>query len=247
MNHTKQLILIFILLGVHQVYSQQVPTSSYITQRSLTALSASGTKGGEFLFGLGPSYPETEGSFYLNLNWNKSSFILKKNEKEIQGFHVKYDLKNSVLEILTRTDIKVVDINKILNLTWLDSISNKPQFFINAEQFNVKETKLLGLLEVLVDGKTPLFKHTSTFIQPSNYNAALNSGSKNDQIKKKEKYYFSIDQVTLIEVRGKKSILKETEEISDKIEKIIKENSLSLSRETDLIKLFTEINSIEQN
>lgn len=244
--HFPQLVLVFVMLMAHDIYCQQVPSSSYITQRSLTSLAASGTKGGEFLFGIGPTYPGTEGSFYLNLNWNKSSFTLKKNEKEIQGFHAKYDLRNSVLEILTTTDIKVVDITKVLNLTWIDSITSKPQFFINAEQFTINETKLLGFLEILVDGKTSLFKHTSIFVQPPNYNVALNSGSKNNIIKKKEKYYLSMDRVTLVEIKGKKSLMKELGDISETAEKIIRENSLSLSREEDLVKLLTEINSIQK-
>ena len=75
----------------------------------------------------------------------------------------------------------------------------------------------------------------------ANYNVALDVGSKDSEIVKKEVYYFS-EANKLIEIKRKKDLLGYFKDRSNNMESFISKNKLSVSKERDLITIFKHIN-----
>ena len=189
MNCMRVIILICVCsFAILHVAAQSVVPPQTRAEFNISRFSGSeGFRVGEMLYGLPAPSGNVVGDVYLSNNWNQSKIQLYENGKIISGFPVKYNLKSDVIEIKSKTGIKILTASKVKTFVILDSISQEERYFVNAMELRHDGTPLTGFLEVIVDGNTPLLKRTYLFEKEPTYNPALDVGSRDTKILKKEK------------------------------------------------------------
>lgn len=211
-------------------------------QNTLDDISRGGVGPNTFLYGLPVQPGSLVGDFYLDNKWNKSRVLLYAGDKLLEGVLSRFDLKNQHLEIKVDNAIKILEINRIKSLVWFDSETNQPSYYVNAQDYIFHETKLTGLLEVVVDGRLPLLKFTVITIKKADYNVALDVGSKDDKVLHKEILFFSLEN-NLHEIKSKKSLATVFKDSQSKVEEFVRINKLSFSKEKDIKRIFEFYNS----
>lgn len=236
------LVLLLTLLQF-EVFGQWAIPAQMRAENTLDRLSdKGGLSNSDILYGVPLPPGSVIGDNYLDKKWNKANILLYQTETIIEGYPVKYDVKSDLIEIKTNVGIKVLDVKKVKNLVWVDSISSAPHYFVNAGEFKKEGVPSKGLLEVLVDGTLPLVKKTEFFVKKPTYNAALDVGTRDTKIYPKETTYF-VKEGEMIKVKGKKDIAAAAPERAKEVETFIKVNKLNVNKEADLIKVFEFLNA----
>jgi hypothetical protein len=208
---------------------------------------SNGLGNNEMLYGIPLPEGKVIGDTYLSTEWKKSVILLYDNNKLIEGFPVRYDIKSDDLEVKSRTEVKVLEGRKVKSFMWIDSSRSEPYYFINAKDFKQDGVPLTGFFEVLVDGNSPLFKKTNISIKKADYNATLNMGSRDEKILKNSTYYI-VDSASISEIPGnKKKFLQLLKSKADQVESYMDENGLSIKREEELVAIFKYYNSLNNN
>jgi hypothetical protein len=200
-----------------------------------------GLSNSDILYGVPMSPGKVIGDNYLNKHWNTATILLYQSETMIEGFPVKYDLKSDLIEIKTKSGIKILGSDKIKNIVWIDSVNSVPHYFVSATEFKRDGVESRGLLEVIVDGKLPLLKKTEIFVKQPTYNAALDAGSKDTKIFQKEIYY-SAKEKDLIKIKSKNDILLISGDQSAQTSAFMKENKININKLPDLKRVFEFLN-----
>lgn len=236
--------LFVLLLLVSQVtaFGQWAIPANMRASQTLTSISESGVTAGSTLYGLPGSPGEIIGDYYLNKKWNRANILLYQSESMIEGYPVKYDLKNEFIEIRTSVGVKILDVRKIKNLVWTDTLAIAPQYFVNASEFKKGRNSYSGLLEVIVDGPLPLLKRTELDVREPNYIPALDAGSKDTKILQKSIILYSKGG-ELIELKNKKDVLEASGDLSKEVDVYIKANKLNVSKDAGVRRVFEFINS----
>lgn len=220
------------------VYAQNSALPSIIrTQNTMDVLSRGGVGTNQVNYGIPIQMGGLIGDAYLNKTWNKSSILMYDVEKLAEGYPTRINLQEANLEIKASNGIRVLSLEKVKSLVWIDSITQHTHYFVNAREFSVQNNELSGLLEVLVDGNVALMKHTTAYIKKADYNVALNVGSREDKIIRKTKYYFLKDN-QFNSIKSKKSLLQKF----PAMEAWLSENSFDLDNQRDLVSIFEKIN-----
>ncbi len=194
--------------------------------------------GNEMMYGIPLPEGKVIGDTYLNQDWRRSAILLYDGDKLLEGYAVRYDILGDELDVKTTKGVKVLDGRKVKSFIWMDSLTRLPAYFINAKAYKNEGAPLSGFFEVLVDGKTPLFRRYEILIKKADYNVQLSVGSRDDKILKKVAYYFpSGDEVFQIPSNRKK-LLGLLGDKSGEIENFMETNKLSPKAEEDLIRLF---------
>lgn len=218
-------------------YTQNSALPSIIrTQSTMDVLSRGGVGTSQVNYGIPIQMGGLIGDAYLNKTWNKSSILMYDVEKLAEGYPTRINLQEGNLEIKASNGIRVLSLEKIKSLVWIDSITQHTHYFVNAREFSVEKNELIGLLEVLVDGNVALMKHTTTYVKKADYNVALNVGSREDKIIRKTKYYFLKDN-QFNPIKNKKSLVQKF----PAIEAWLSENNFDLDNEKDLITIFEKL------
>ena len=234
---------IFTLLCQVSVFAQWAIPTQLRAENTLDRLSdKGGLSNSDILYGIPLPPGSVVGDVYFDKKWNSATILLYQTETMIEGYPVKYDIKGDVLEIKSSAGIKVLDVRKVKNMVWIDSLTQKPHYFANGAEFKVEGVPVNGLLEVLVDGKTPLMKRDQIYVKDPTYNVAMGAGSRDTKIYHKFTYYYSKGS-ELIKVKGKKDVLAITNNTAA-VEEYIKQNKLNVSKESGLIKVFEYINTL---
>jgi hypothetical protein len=99
-------------------------------------------------------------------------------------------------------------------------------------------------VEVLVDGKRPLFKRTVLFIRKPDYKPALDVGSRDYRVIKKEKI-FTLNGNDLVELnlRNKKKFVNAFGAQSEEVQQWMKEKSIDLSNLIEVMSVFEFLNA----
>ena len=210
-------------------------------KNTLYDLSKTGVSPNNILYGIPIESGILVGDFFIDKKWNRTTILMYEKERLLEGYLTRFDIKSSNLEIKLNDGVKVLQGRRIKSLVWIDSLTNAPRYFLNAKDYSLNNIELNGLLEVLIDGSYPLFKRVTTSVKKATYNVALDVGSKDEKIIKKEAYYFS-EANKLIEVKRKKDLLEYFKSRSGDLELFISNNKLSVSKENDLLTIFRYIN-----
>jgi len=196
----------------------------------------------DLLYGIPLPPGEVIGDTYLDKKWNIASFILSDSEKLIEGYYVKIDVKADMLEIKTKSGIKVIEGKKVKSVVWLDSVTNQPHYFASARDYKLDGVPLTGFLEVMVDGSMPLMKRTTIFEKEPDYIPAFDVGSRDTKIFKKEAFYYA-KKGELAKITNKKNLLPAFADQSGDIETYIKINKLDVSKQNGLVRVFEYYNA----
>jgi hypothetical protein len=239
----KLVTVLFILFSHAYAFSQWAIPAKLRAENTLDRMSdKGGLSNSDILYGVPGEPGGVVGDVYLNKKWNTATILLYQSETMIEGYPVKYDVKSNLIEIKSTTGIKILDVRKIKNMVWRDSVTTIPHYFVNANEYKKDGAPYSGLLEVLVDGPMPLLKKTELFIKQPTYNDAMGSGSKDVKIYLKPLIFYSKDG-ELVEVKNKKDVLNASGGLSKEVEAFIKNNKLSISKDAGMIRAFEFINS----
>jgi hypothetical protein len=240
----KLIIICSVWCMVTCTYAQSAMSPAMRAQTSMTRLSElnKGISSGEFIYGIPMEAGTVIGDYYLDKKWNNANILLYQSETIIEGYPVKYDVKNDLLEIKSRSGIKVLEGKKIKNLVWVNSITTQPHYFVNGAEYRFENSKLLGLLEVLVDGDMPLMKRSEVSIKKPNYNAALDVGSKDTKIYFKTIYLYARSKKLTV-IKNKEDVLNASGDRSAEVESFIKQDKINVNKEPGLKEVFEFLNT----
>lgn len=244
----KAVVTIFFLsISLHS-FSQQanaIPQGirvTYISQRV-----GAGLKSSDILFGVPLPPGKVIGDTYLDTGWKQGSVMLYPDDKVLEGYPIRFDVKTNEVEFNTSTGIKVIPGTKVHSFAWMDSVGNTPHYFVNARQYSdaVEGTPYTGFFEVLSDGQYPLFQKTRLALKRSNYNVALNVGSRDDQIIKEVDFYMASGTKVEMIPSSRKKFFAMFGDRAAEVSAYAKEKSLGISKEDDLTMIFDFVNGQE--
>jgi len=154
------------------------------------------------------------------------------------------DPKADLIEVKTKSGIKALDVKKIKNILWVDSVTSEPHYYVNAMEFRKNGIQLSGLLEVVVDGAMPLLKRTEIKVKEPTYVVALDVGTRDTKIYKKEIYFYAREK-DLVELKNKTDLKEASGDRSVEIEAYLKTNKLNVNKPADLKRAFEFLNQVK--
>jgi hypothetical protein len=200
---------------------------------------------GNTIYGIAPEPKKLEGNFYLDTKWNIASILLYREQTVLEGFRVRYNINSNMFELMEPENNLVTTMQglRIQNIVWMDSSYKVPRYFVNGMDFKEDGVPISGFFEVLVEGDLPLMRRTKAIFKESNYNTALMVGNRNDQIIKRNVYYY-LKGKDLYEVpKKRKDLYKIFGEKAAEIEAFVEENEMDLKKTGSIFQLFTYYNS----
>ncbi len=172
--------------------------------------------------------------FFYNEDWTKAQ-ILGEEMDFGDDLRIKYDLLNQQINILI-DDVPMVASNKMLKSF---TFSGTGQKFICINPKNWDKGK--SFFEIIVEGNHSLLGHHSATKQKANYNAALDIGSKNEQIVQKETFYI-LTNGRIAEIPTKKKAAHNFFKKYKGASYYIKRNKINFKQKEDIKKLIQFLN-----
>lgn len=213
-------------------------------QRTVERL-ASGLSPGEIDYGIPLPPGRTVGDTYLGKGWRKGSITLLDGDKLIEGYHIRYNIELNEFEIRTPSKVRALDGKKVKNFIWLDSVSQAPSYFVAARNYKDAEGGSFdGFLEVISDGPLPLLVKHDVFVRKSDYNVALQVGTRDAIVEKRTTILYAIDGVLYEVPRSKKKMVQLMAQHEEAITKFIKINQVDFGNEGHLAALFDHYNKL---
>lgn len=236
-----------IFLNSAQAQNEALQKTIRATNIQHTLMTRPDLQGGNMIYGIPDAPKQLLGNYYLDTKWNKSTMMLYKNEEILVDQWVRYNIASNQFEILSPENDRVRTIPglRVQNLVWIDSLHNVPRFFINGMDLKENGSAISGFYEVLVDGEISLVRRTIATVKKSNYNTALMIGTKDDEIKKRDSYYYiKDDQVTKVPRTHKKLIKLFEEDKQKEVAQYIDDNNPNLKEVSGLYMVFSYYNSL---
>lgn len=201
--------------------------------------------GGNMIMGIPPEPKKVEGNNYLDTKWNAASILLYRDQQLLEGFRARFNIVSNMFELMEPENnlVSVMPGLRIQNIVWVDSTYKVPRYFVNGMDFLDEGVPISGFFEVLVEGELPLMRRTMAILKESNYNAALMVGERNDQIIKRNYYYYLIGKNLMEIPKNRKKFYLIFEDKAQEIEEYANENHLDVKQPSDVFKVFTYYNS----
>ncbi len=201
--------------------------------------------GGNMFYGIPPEPKKVEGNFYLDKKWNLASILLYKDQQVLENYRVRYNINANQFELLEPETLQVTTLQglRVQNIVWLDSSYKVPRYFVNGMDFRDEGAPILGFFEVLVEGELPLMRRTLAVFKESNYNVALMVGNRNDQIVKRNVYYFLRGKDMFEVPKKRKEFFLIFGEKAAEMEAFAEENQIDLKAAGSIFQVFTYFNS----
>jgi hypothetical protein len=230
----KTLLIMITSLIMCKTSAQYKETVTPVIDRQFGLIKELHSKGGE-----------VKGSSYLNEDWITSIVYLKPGHFSIdkfEGIRIKANLQSNGIEIETEAGIKLIESSIFDKFEWTNPQTNEKEEYVNCNKFSVGGTRLDGFCRISGD-KIRLVSRNYVEIIKSNYNVAMDVGSKEDEIIKKSKCYLLTDDV-LIECKNKQTLYSTMADKAAEIKTFIQVNKIRLSDEADLRSVVTYYNKI---
>jgi hypothetical protein len=189
---------------------------------------------GGFITQLPPAPREQKGDVYLTSDWVKADFTLE-NDTELKEISTRLDLNRNEFEINYEGNIRILAGSRVRKFSSFSSQSGSIAVYQNAKDFKLNGVPPVGFLrEIEAENEMALFGKTNLKLIEASYVAALDAGTKDDKLVKRETYFFA-KNATLYEVLGNASkFAAQFGEQGDEIKGFIKANKLSLKNEDHL-------------
>ncbi|MCS5489546.1 carboxypeptidase-like regulatory domain-containing protein [Algoriphagus limi] len=202
--------------------------------------------GGNMVYGIAPEPKKLEGNNYLDSKWNRASILLYRDQQILEGFRARYNIVSNMFELMEPENnlVSVMPGLRIQNIVWIDSTHQVPRYFVNGMDFLDEGVPISGFFEVLVDGELPLMRRTEAILKESNYNQALMVGERNDQIVKRNTYYYLKGKNVIVIPRKRKKFFELFGDKAAEMEAFANENSFSVKDPSAIFQLFTHYNSL---
>lgn len=116
--------------------------------------------------------------------------------------------------------------------------------FINVREYRGEADALSGFLEQISMGKLVLLQYPSIYIKRANFNVAMNTGTKDDELLKQVDWYVSSGKKAFKFSPGKKAILTLMADQKDQIETFLKNEKPDLKSRSGLMSVFSYYNKL---
>lgn len=202
--------------------------------------------GGNMVYGIPPDPKKVEGNFYLDKKWNLASILLYRDQEILEDFRVRYNINSNNFELMEPETFQITTLQgyRVQNIVWMDSSYKVPRYFVNGMDFREDGAPISGFFEVIVEGQLPLMRRTKAIFKESNYNTALMVGNRNDQIIKRNVYYY-LREKDLYEVpKKRKDLFLIFGDKASQVEAFVNENQIDLKQTSSIFQIFTYYNSL---
>jgi hypothetical protein len=201
---------------------------------------------GDIMRGLKPPPPEVIGDFYMHTDWKEGNVLLFQDNMTIEGYPLKYDIYNDMLEIETEEGVKVIEGYRVKSFVWRKD-NGKPTYFSSARNYRSETEEITGFFEVLVDGEVPLFTKIAVRIKEPQYYEGIDVGSRDYKIVKNLEYYHASGRVVESLSRSKKGLLLAFADKEEEMTSFFKKNKINFKDEGDLMESFMYYNKLKNN
>lgn len=181
---------------------------------------------------------KTLGSTYLFEDWFQADILIT-GDKIIENVPVKYDVKNNVVDISYKGQVRVLPVDRIKKLKIYRKIETLE--LVNPKIYG--QSNIPQLLEVLYSGDYSLFKKYEVELKRANYVPALDAGTRNDELVLQESYYYAKGETIRPLPTGRKKIIRVIAEDKGTLKSFIKSKNLNMKDEKDLITVFQYVNT----
>jgi hypothetical protein len=199
------------------------------------------------LYGISGPGGKILGDPYLDTTWQIG--IVKFYGKiltadSIAGVPIRLDLLNHEVDIKAgANNIRAAKAPSVRSIRVNNAIGTTSTF-INVREYRGEADALLGFFEQVSMGKLALLQYPSIYIKRANFNMALNSGTKDDELLKQVDWYVSNGTKASKFSPGKKAILTLMADKKDEIETFLKNEKPDLKSKSGLMTLFSYYNSL---
>ena len=160
------------------------------------------------------------------------------------GIPVRYDLITQEVEVRAgANDIRAAKAPTVRYFMMNNRLGGS-NLFINAREFRGETDEFVGFLESVVAGKLSLLQRHSITIKRANFNAALNVGTKDDELVKKREWFVAKGRIAKRFSPGKKALLELMADQQPAIEAYLKDKKPDLKKESGLTDVFAYYNSL---
>ena len=180
---------------------------------------------------------------YFDEEWKLGTVILHETNDTIKGFLLRYNIYLNEIEIRSQSGIRALANAKVKRFTFQDSVSTASTQFVNSRPYTLDEVPLLGFFELLVDGQVPLLKRHTITIKEPDYIPALNTGSRDMEIKRNTEYYVAFGSILTV-VKGKKKLLEAFGQHAEAVNAFMKTNYLHVYDQNGLIRILEYYNTL---
>lgn len=162
----------------------------------------------------------------------------------LAGVPVRLDLLANEVDVRAgATSIKAVKATAVRYVDINNSFGTVSRY-INTHEYQGDGQAINGFFEQLVTGKLDLLLHPSVYISRANYNMALNTGTKDDELVKKQDWYIARARQATKFSPGKKAILELMADKKEQIETFLKTEKPDLKSRAGLIAVFVYYNRL---
>lgn len=205
------------------------------------------------IYGMEGPGGSVQGDIYLDSAWHVAEVffypeIIRRYDPNasdsIGGYQVRVEVVDYSVEFMMQSAPKAVEESAIQKVKWQKG--DQKVVLVNTRQFSGMSA-IKGFFQVIAEGPLTILKYTKINLLKPTYNVALDVGTKDYRILKKEEYYY------LKEGKGtqkpekfkpSKSVLLELmRNRKSGVEKYIEENDLNVRKEEDLAKVVAFYNT----
>ncbi|MBD2755251.1 hypothetical protein IC230_20285 [Spirosoma sp. BT704] len=200
------------------------------------------------LYGISGPAGKTIGDPYLDTTWQVGNVkfygkILNTSDS-LGGVPVRLDLMNHDVEIQAgANDIRSAKAPSVRYVVVNNKMGTTNQF-INVREYRGEADALSGFFEQVSLGKMTLLEYPSIYVKRANFNAAMNTGSKDDELIKKFDWYVAHDGRAAKFSANKKAILELMADKKDQIDVFLKTEKPDLKSKSGLTKVFSYYNKL---
>ena len=178
----------------------------------------------------------TEGTPYLNLDWEPADILLK-NGKTIQDLMIRYNvLENKMLYQDKGKTYVVGTPDSIAEIKFL----NKIFLYIPFEKNHTTEN---GFFEIVSKGKVNLLRKYEIEVLRANYSMQFDTGFKNDRLSLNQELYLQKDDHAAVANR-KNKLLEILSDKKNEVTHFINQEKLSVKDQEDLFKILSYYNQL---
>lgn len=240
------LLTSFIAIGVHAQQASPAGQNSYLHNYNIIERLGSGqlVSQGGIIPGIAAPPPEVVGDVYLYPNYRITTFQLYNNDKLVEGFAARFDIRSNEFDLITKQGIRTLRGDLVKSIVWIDSTSQQPQVMVNGREFvNESNVPHSGFFQILAEGNMMLLKKTEITVKDPDFHPALNVGSRDIRISKKQ-FLFYTKGNRAVPWPGRKEGMKVFETKVEQVKEFIKVNGLDINKEGHLRALIDFYNSL---
>ena len=204
--------------------------------------------GSGVLFGLKGPAGKVIGDVYVDTVWQAGNvkFYGKPNgvSDSLKGVPVRLDLMANEIEIRAgANDIRVAKAPAVRYVDVNNRLGSSSRY-MNVREYRGDADALSGFFEQVVTGRLDLLQHPMVYVRRANFNAALNVGTKDDEIIKKTDWYMAKSKQATKLSPTKKALLDLMSDRKDQIEAYLKNQKPDLKSRAGLMAVVAYYNGL---